>query len=98
MNDDFNTSKALQVLWKLVRDEKAKGKYGAIKKMDKVFGFRLFNKEKIEIPLKVRKLAEEREKYRKEKNWTKSDEIRSKIKDLGYEILDDKDGWEIKKV
>jgi len=32
MNDDFNTSKALQVLWKLVRDEKAKGKYGAIKK------------------------------------------------------------------
>ncbi len=98
MDDDFNCPMALQVLWKLVRDEKAGGKYSTIKKMDEVFGLKLLEKEKVEISKEVKKLADEREKYRKEKNWKKSDELREKIKSLGYEILDGKEGWEIKKV
>ena len=32
------------------------------------------------------KLITEREKYRKEKNWKKADEIRSKINNLGFII------------
>ncbi len=98
MNDDFNCPLALQVLWKLVRDEKTKGKYQTIKKMDEVFGLKLLEKIKIEIPKEVEDLANEREKFRKEKNWKKSDEIREKLKSLGYEILDGKEGWKIKKV
>ena len=50
MNDDFNTAKALQVLWNLVRDENAQGKLGTIKKMDEVFGLDLLKKVKIKIP------------------------------------------------
>ena len=97
MNDDFNCPMALQVLWKLVRDENADGKYNTIKKMDEVFGFNLFKKIEIKIPNEIKKLADEREKYRKEKNWKKSDEIREKIKRLGYEIIDGKEGWKIEK-
>jgi cysteinyl-tRNA synthetase len=97
MNDDLNTPKALQVLWKLVRNEKAEGKYKTIEEIDKIFGLKLLEKEKIDIPEEVKKLAEEREKARKEKNWKKSDEMRDKIKKLGYVVNDTAEGWEIKK-
>ncbi len=96
MDDDLNTPKALQTLWKLVRDKKAQGKIKTIKEMDKVFGLKLLEKDNIKIPKEVKKLAEERFKFRKEKNWTKSDKLREKINKLGF-IVDDTDkGWEIK--
>ena len=98
MNDDFNTPKALQVLWKLVRDKKAKGKYQTIKKIDEVFGLKILEKVAIKIPDEIKKLADEREKSRSEKNWKRSDELRDKIKSLGFEIVDTKDSWEIKKL
>ena len=97
MDDDLNTPKALQVLWNLVRDEKADGKYQTIKEIDNIFGLKLFEKEKLDIPEEVKKLAEEREKARKEKNWKKSDELRGKINKLGFSVNDTHGGWEIKK-
>lgn len=97
MDDDLNTPEALQVLWKLMRDENAEGKHQTIKKMDEVFGLKLLNREKIEISGEIKKLAEEREKTRKEKNWKKADEIREKINKLGFIVNDMPDGWEIKK-
>ena len=96
MDDDLNTPQALQVIWKLVRDEKAKGKFQTIQKIDEVFGLKLLEKEKIKIPSEVKKLAQERQKARKEKDWAKADYIREEIKKKGYEILDTKDGWEVK--
>lgn len=97
MDDDLNTPKALQEIWKLIRDEKAEGKYNTIKKMDEVFGLKLLEKEEIEIPNEVKKLAEEREKARKNKYWKKSDEIREKINKFGYSISDTSNGWEIRR-
>jgi len=97
MDDDLNTPNSLQILWKLVRDEKAEGKFQTIKKIDKIFGLKLLEKEKIKIPAEIKKLAEEREKARKEKDWKKSDELRNKINKLGFTINDTSDGWEIKK-
>ena len=97
MDDDLNTPKALQVLWKLVRDEKAEGKFQTIKKMDEVFGLKLLEKEKIQIPNEIKKLVEEREKARKNKDWKKSDELRNKINKLGFVVNDTPKGWEIKK-
>ncbi|MEK6817462.1 MAG: cysteine--tRNA ligase, partial [Nanoarchaeota archaeon] len=76
MDDDFNTPKALQILWKLVRDEKAKGKYQTIKKIDEVFGLNLLEKKEINIPKEIQKIIEEREKARKNKDWKKADELR----------------------
>lgn len=92
MNDDLNTPKALQVLWKLVRDEKAKGKINTLKEMDKVLGLKLLEKEKIDIPEEVMKLIKEREEARKNKEWAKSDELRDKIKARGYAVADTSEG------
>ena len=97
INDDLNMPNALQVLWNLVRDENAEGKFQTIKKIDEVFGLKLFEKEKIEISQNVKKLAEEREKARKEKNWKKADELREKISKLGYVIEDSENRYSLRK-
>ena len=98
IDDDLDIPSALAVLWKLVRDEKADGKIGAIREMDKVFGLDLLKNEKIKIPDEVKKLIEEREKARKNKDWKKADEIRNKINKLGYKIDDAKEGVKIGKI
>ena len=85
-------------MWKLVRDEKAKGKVKTIMKMDEVLGLDLFKKEKISVPEEIVKLAEEREKYRKEKNWKKADEIREVIRGKGYSIDDNESGIKLRKI
>jgi len=97
MDDDLNTPKALQILWKLLRDEKAVGKFKTIESIDKIFGLKLLEEEKIQIPAEIKKLAEERDKARKEKNWKKADELREKINKSGFIVNDSFDGWEIKK-
>ncbi len=48
-------------------------------------------------PEDIKKLAEQREKYRQEKNWQKADQIRKEIKKLGFEIEDTAQGSKIKK-
>jgi len=98
MDDDLNTAEALAVLWKLVRDEKAEGKINTIKEMDKVFGLDLLLKEKVEIPQEVKKLVDEREKARKNKDFKKSDELRDKINKLGFNVADSKEGMKVSKI
>ncbi|MBM3233563.1 cysteine--tRNA ligase [Candidatus Pacearchaeota archaeon] len=98
INDDLNTPLALQVLWKLIRDKKAEGKIGTIRKMDSVLGLRLLEKEKIEIPEEIEKLAEEREKARKKSNWKLADELREKIKKKKWQIDDSDSGYKIRKI
>jgi len=98
LEDDLNTSGALNVLWKLVRDKNAEGKIETIKKMDEVFGLKLLEKEEVEIPEEILRLANERENTRKEKNWKRADEIRDEIKSKGFEVADGKNGWELKNI
>ena len=98
INDDLDMPKALQILWNLIRDKKAEGKYQTIRKMDEVFGLKLFEKEEMHVPEEVSKLKEEREKARKNKDWKKADELREKIKKLGYYIDDTEKGGKIKKL
>jgi len=97
MNDDFNTPNALQVIWKLLRDDSAKGKYPTIKKMDSVLELNLLEKEEILVPEEIQNLLDERKKAREEKDWTKSDELRDKIKENGFIVKDTKEGQEIEK-
>ncbi|MEK6906340.1 MAG: cysteine--tRNA ligase, partial [Nanoarchaeota archaeon] len=97
MDNDLNTPKALQVLWKLIRDEKAYGKIQTVKKIDEVLGLKLLEKEDIIIPKGIRELVKEREIARKNKEWKKADELREKIKRLGYTIDDNSGEGIIKK-
>ena len=97
IEDDLDMPNALQILWKLVRDEKAQGKYKTIKKMDEVLGLKLLEKEKIKIPKEIQDLVKEREQARKDKDFKLSDKLRDKILGLGYSISDTKEGPIVKK-
>lgn len=102
INDDLNMPKALSILWKMARDKEPARNASKLSclagEMDEVFGLDLLKKEKIEIPDKIEKFVAEREQARKQKNWQKSDEIRNKIKSLGYLIEDMPKGPKIKKI
>jgi len=98
INDDLEIPNALQVLWNLVRDKNAKGKYQTIKKIDEVFGLDLLKKEKVSVPEKVKNLIKERETARKEINWKLADEIREKIKTIGYSVDDTPKGVVVKEL
>jgi len=95
MNDDLNTPQALGVIWTMVRDKKADGKLGVIKKIDEFLGLDLLKKEKLVIPAEVKALVKVREAARKEKDWAASDKIRDKINKLGYQVNDKENGPEI---
>jgi cysteinyl-tRNA synthetase len=97
-NDDFNMPKALSIMWAMLRNKKAQGKFRTIKEMDKIFGLNLLEKEKTETPAEIKKLIIERGQARKNKNFKKSDELRNKIKSLGYSIEDTSEGPKIKKI
>ena len=98
INDDLDMPGAMAILWELIRDKKAKGKVGAIKKMDEVFGLDLLERSEVEVPADIKKLADKREKVREEKDWKKSDELRDKLKDMGWIVRDGKDGYKLEKI
>lgn len=98
INDDLNTPNALQVLWKLVRDSNAKGKYQTIKEMDRIFGLKLLEKEKVTISKELKEMLKKRDEAREKKDWTSSDKIRDAIKMQGFEILDGPEGSKLRKI
>ena len=94
INDDLNTPKALALVWKLIKENKAS--YKLLLEFDKVLGLDLDKiksaNQRNKIPDKIKKLAEQREKYRKEKNWQKADQVRKQIEKLGFEVQDTSKG------
>ena len=114
MNDDFNTALALSDLFgyfkeagKLLAagDSRARKITNQIKKTYSLLG--LFQKQPAmylakyavgEISEEVRAVAEERKAARANKDWAKSDELREKLKALGYAVKDSKDGYELTKI
>ena len=98
MNEELNTAGALQVIWNLVKEENAEGKIGAIKKMDEVLGLKLLEQEKLKIPKEISELIKERDEARKSKNWKKSDDIRDKLKNKGFNVLDSPEGTKVEKL
>jgi cysteinyl-tRNA synthetase len=100
LSDDLNAPKALALMWKAVKSTQLSGKekYQIILDFDKVFGFNLKEIKAETIPAELLNLAKERQKYRKEGEWQKADEIREKIKKLGWQIEDTKEGPKLVKI
>jgi len=95
VNDDMNMSKALSIVWELLKSSYPdSAKRASLSKMDKILGLELFTnkKEEIYVPDIVQNYVKERETFRKAGDWETSDEIRKKIEDLGFLIEDSKEG------
>ena len=98
LNDDLNIPQALAVVQEMFKSELSnKDKRATIEDFDEVLELGLDEVEKLEIPAEVKKLADERAEVRKNKDWTKSDELRDEIEKLGYTIEDAPAGYQIKK-
>ncbi len=111
LEDDFNTPKAKGLIFDFISkinkkidenqlsQKETKTIYNFFKKINKIFNILDFKKiERKEVLSKeIKKLVELREKYRLQKNWKKVDEVRKKIKKLGYEIEDTSQGPKVKK-
>lgn len=101
INDDLNSPKALAVLWEVLRDKQL----GSVEKVklaedfDKVLGIGIkdMKEERFEVSDEVKKLIEEREKARAEKDFDKADKIRDELKEKGIELIDTKEGVKWKK-
>jgi len=102
LEDNLNTSMCLTVLYDLLKaDIPAEEKIFAINAFDKVLGLDLLKEDtKVEddIPSEIKELAQARWDAKKNKDWAKADEYRNQLSTLGYQILDSKDGYTIKKL
>ncbi|MEK7081284.1 MAG: cysteine--tRNA ligase, partial [Patescibacteria group bacterium] len=100
IEDDLDTPRALSLLWDVFKDENISDadKKATILNFDKVLGLGFEKLKEEKIPEKIKKLAEEREQARKNKNFKKSDELRKEINSLGYDIKDTAEGQKINKI
>lgn len=99
INNDLNMPVALAVVWKMLKEQNSNDVYNAVMKFNAVLGLN-FDEEKLEenIPDEVRKIAEKRWQAKLIKDWANADAYRNQLAELGYQVLDGKDGYTIKKV
>ncbi|MCK4904740.1 cysteine--tRNA ligase [bacterium] len=96
INDDLNMPRALEVVWKLIREEEHinnQKKYEILLEFDKILGLD-FKKIKTssKISQEISDLIEAREEFRKKKDWKKADEARDKLLAKGIILQDTPDG------
>ncbi len=101
LQDDLNLPLAMSTVWNAARNNvKSKSIYNLLMDFDKVLALNL-DKKRTEaaddIPEEVTLLAEQRLEARKNKDWKKSDQLRDRIRQLGYSINDTPAGQVIKK-
>ena len=109
LGNDINTAMAVTVVYDVLKSSTNNAtKLALIGEFDKVLGLDLIAKAEAfaeksgsaseDIPAEVLELAEQRKAARKEKNFALADELREKIKALGYEIKETRQGTEINKI
>ncbi len=108
LSDDLDTPRALARLWEYIKNNEVSDphKKAALELADKIFGLgitdsRPSSKIKViegsDLPAEVQSLVAARETARKEKDFTKADELRKEIEGGGYEVTDTPEGSHITK-
>lgn len=90
INNDLSIPKALASAWLTP---------SKLMEYDKVLGLRLDQPDaELEIPTDVQTILDERQTARDSKDFIKSDELRDKIAELGYEVKDTAEGQQLTKI
>ncbi len=114
INNNLDTPSCIALLWEIVKDSDLDDaqhiqKTELIQKIDSVLGLDLIEESKLyaeesavlsgtAIPENIASILIERKSAREQKNWALSDELRDKVKALGFEILDTGSEQTIKKI
>ena len=107
LDNDLNAPEALGVFFEWMRDTNSKldndklsideinSAISFVNKFNSIFDLL---KSKLEIPIEIIEIAEERLNARKSRDWTKSDLLRDNLLELGWQVEDTKDGYKLKNV
>ena len=106
MDDDPNTADAISAIFEMVSDINVYVRNGAskifakegiahIKELTDVLGVMQHTEDEDSADPEIQALVDERQAARKEKNWAKADEIRDKLKEMGYTIKDTPQGAQL---
>ena len=105
INDDLNMPLAMSYVWEVAKfDIKNTEVANLLKKFDTVLGLKIdqkpnnSKKSEDKIPEEILSLVKERKLARENKDWKKSDELRDLILSKGFEVIDGKNGTEIKSI
>ena len=100
INDNLDTSKALALVWELIKDKNITpaDKKATLLDFDAFLGFGLSSITEEEIPEEITQLVKERNIARDVKNWQESDRLRTQIEEKGYQIKDTETETIIRKV
>jgi cysteinyl-tRNA synthetase len=97
--DDLDMPSALVVLGETVSAGIADGdKYGLLASWDAVTGLDLerLAREGFQVPEHVQALIEERDEARRVRAFARSDEIRARLTEMGWEVMDTADGTKVR--
>lgn len=99
ISNDLNFAQALALLNKLAADQiEPATKFTLVALFDQVLSLDLLSsEEEVEIPAEIIDLAEQRQLARKERRFVDADKFRAEIIARGYQILETKDGYHVKK-
>lgn len=103
ISDDLNAPKALGILWKLARNpHKSRKIYEAMLEMDKILALDIDKcEQKLDKPQEIdpeaQQLAQQRNQARKNKDWALSDQLRDRLLQMGYNVLDTKEGTKLER-
>ncbi len=106
MDDDLNTADALGAIFELVKDanvslkdhasaEAAEAALNSLHALCGVLG--ILTRDSGELPEDILAMMKEREEARKNRNWARSDELRTAIQAAGYILEDTKQGQKVRK-
>jgi len=93
--DDLNSPQALAVAWEAVRSRELGGreKWALLVEFDRVLalGLEAAGLDVLDVDEDVKRLIEERERARAERDWARADEIRDRLLEMDI-VLEDKPG------
>ena len=101
INDDLNFPAALAIVWEVAKISSRSEDYAKLlKHFDTVLALNIdsapFKKEeKLELDSKVEELLEKRRLARENKDYGLSDEIRDELLNMGYKVIDTKEGQKL---
>lgn len=99
INDDLDIPSALGLVWNAIKEKSISQE--TLFKFDKVLGLKIdemVNKKAEPLPEAIIVLVSQRDKARADKMWTKSDDLRKELEQLGYKVEDTKDGTKVTKL
>lgn len=94
INDDLNMPKAIATVLRMLKEERSSDVYKTFEKFNQVLGLNL---EEDDIPQEIKEKAELRWNAKKNKDFVTADNLRAELLNLGFEIKDTKDGYDILK-